>query len=227
MAATAHRLDRRRLIEEHLPLVRPLALRFVRHGEPLEDLIQVGCVGLIHAVDRYDPSLGHPFEAYAVPTITGEIRRYLRDSGAAVRLPRRLIEDHARVYRIRADLEASTGRTVCADELARAAGLPASVVASALDPPRAEPLGEDDGVAADPIPALQDRLSLAAALRALPLRERRIVALSFYGERSQRRIASELGLSQIHVSRLTRRALARMRAALEDGRPVAGPTGEA
>src|SRR5215203_3308195 len=75
---------RHRLIEAHLPLVRALALRFARRGEPLEDLIQVGCIGLIHAVDRYDPRRG-PFEAYAIPTIAGEIRRHLRDSSQAVR----------------------------------------------------------------------------------------------------------------------------------------------
>jgi RNA polymerase sigma-B factor len=218
---------RRRLIEEHLPLVRALALRFARRGEPLDDLIQVGCLGLIHAADRYDPELGHAFEAYAVPTIVGEIRRYLRDSCGAVRVPRQLSEQHARVYRVRAELEARTGRTAGAEELARAAGVPLATVATALDPPRTGPLADADGVVADPIAALDDRLCVATALRALPLHERRIVALSFYGERSQRRIASELGLSQIHVSRLRRRALARMRATFDDGPALAGQSGEA
>jgi RNA polymerase sigma-B factor len=225
MTLPAH--ARRRLIEAHLPLVRALALRYVRRGEPLEDLIQVGCVGLIHAVDRYDPARGPAFEAYAVPTITGEIRRYLRDSCGAVRLPRRLVEQHARVYRARAELEARTGRTAQADELARAADVPLAAVASALDPPRAAPLEDADGLAANPIDALHDRLTLGAALRALPLQERRVVALGYYGERSQRGIAGDLGVSQVHVSRLNRRALTRMRAALEDGRPVAGARAEA
>src|SRR5215208_3208498 len=174
-------LARRRTIESHLPLVRAQALRFVRRGEPLEDLIQVGCVGLIHAVDRYDPRRG-PFEAYAIPTIAGEIRRHLRDSSHAVRVPRRAAEDYARVYRARFELEARTGQTPTAAELAGAA--PATV-AGALDPPRLEPLGDDDGAPDDPIAALDDRLALLDAVRALPLRERRILLLSFYGERTQ------------------------------------------
>jgi RNA polymerase sigma-B factor len=176
---------RNRLIETHLPLVRALARRFAWRGEPLDDLIQVGCIGLIHAVDRYDPGRGS-FEAYAVPTINGEIRRHLRDRATLVRVP---------------------------------AGAAVAV--------RIEPLEEGDGPPADPIAAVIDRISLAAALRTLPLHERRIVLLGFYGERTQRRIADDVGLSQIHVSRLMRHALERLRPALEDSRPVAGPAAEA
>src|SRR5215218_2079703 len=219
-------LARRRTIESHLPLVRALALRYARRGEPLEDLIQVGCVGLIHAVDRYDPRRG-PFEAYAIPTITGEIRRHLRDTYPAVRVPRRVAEDYARVYRARFELEARTGRAPTADELARAAGVSPATVAGALAPPRLEPLEDDDGAPEDPIAALDERLALLAAVRSLPPRERRILLLSFYCERSQRGIADDVGLSQIHVSRLLRGALERLRAALEDAAPLAGPLGEA
>jgi RNA polymerase sigma-B factor len=178
-------LARERLIEAHLPLVRALARRFAWRGEPLDDLVQVGCIGLIHAVDRYDPARG-PFEAYAVPTINGEIRRHLRDKSTVLRVP---------------------------------AGAAVAV--------RIEPLEEGDGPPADPIAGVIDRLALNAALRTLPLHERRIVLLRFYGERTQRRIADDIGLSQIHVSRLMRRALERLRPVLEDGRPVAGPAGEA
>jgi RNA polymerase sigma-B factor len=178
-------LPRDRQIEAHLPLVRALARRYSWRGEPLDDLIQAGCIGLIYAVDRYDPTRG-PFEAYAVPTITGEIRRHLRDRSALLRVP---------------------------------AGAAVAV--------RIEPLAEDDGPPADPIAGLVDRLALTTALRTLPLHERRIVLLSFYGERTQRRIADEIGLSQIHVSRLMRRALERLRPALEDSRPVARPAAEA
>jgi RNA polymerase sigma-B factor len=182
-------LPRDRQIEAHLPLVRALARRFAWRGEPVDDLIQAGCIGLIHAVDRYDPSRG-PFEAYAVPTITGEIRRHLRDRAALMRVP----EGAAVAVRI-------------------------------------EPLAEDDGPPADPIADVIDRVALAAALRTLPLHERRIVLLSFYGERTQRRIAEDVGLSQIHVSRLLRRALERLRPALEVCEPprvpVARPAGEA
>jgi RNA polymerase sigma-B factor len=165
---------RSRQIEAHLPLVRSLARRFARRGEPLDDLIQAGCIGLIHAVDRYDPARG-PFEAYAVPTITGEIRRHLRDRCSLMRVP--------------ADVTA---------------------------PPRFHPIEDDDGPPEDPIAGVEDRLALAAALRVLPLHERRIVLLSFYGERTQRRIAADVGLSQIHVSRLLRQALERLRPALDD-----------
>ena len=176
---------RERLIETHLPLVRALALRFAWRGEPLDDLIQVGSIGLIHAVDRYDPARG-PFEAYAVPTIVGEIRRHLRDRGTLLRMP---------------------------------AGAAIAV--------RIQPLEEDDGPPVDPIAGVVDRVALAAALRSLPLNERRIVLLGYYGERTQRRIADDIGMSQIHVSRLMRRALERMRPALEDGLPVARSAAEA
>jgi RNA polymerase sigma-B factor len=182
VGSTMTRDDR---IEAHLPLVRALARRFAWRGEPLDDLVQAGCIGLIHAVDRYDPARG-PFEAYAVPTITGEIRRHLRDRAALVRVP----EGTAIAVRI-------------------------------------EPLADDDGPPADPIAGVIDRLAVAAALRALPQHERRVVLLSVYGERTQRRIADDVGLSQVHVSRLLRRALARLRPLLEDGVPVARPAGEA
>jgi RNA polymerase sigma-B factor len=172
-------LPRAELIEMHLPLVRALALRFARGGEPLDDLVQAGAVGLIRAVDRYEPGRGTSFEAYAVPTITGEIRRHLRDRCSTVRIPRRAYEERVRM--------------------------------------EFKPLEEDDGAPSDPIAELDDRLALAAALRALPLRERRVVLLAFYGERCQRRIAGELGMSQIHVSRLQRSALARLRLALDEG----------
>jgi RNA polymerase sigma-B factor len=177
--------ERERLIETHLPLVRALARRFAWRGEPLDDLIQAGSIGLIHAVDRYDPALG-AFEAYAVPTITGEIRRHLRDRGALLRVP---------------------------------AGAAIAV--------RVQPLEEDDGPPADPIAGVIDRVALTAALRSLPVHERRVVVLSYYGERTQRRIADDVGISQIQVSRLIRRALDRMRPALEDGRVVARPAAEA
>ena len=176
--------ERRRRIEANLPLVRALAKRFARGGgEPLDDLVQAGCVGLIHAVDRFDPARG-AFEAFAVPTITGEIRNHLRDRGDVIRVP------------------------------------------AAAAPPRMAPLDEDAAWCADPIPRAEDRIAVGAALRTLPFHERRVVVLWLYGGRSQRRIAADVGLSQIHVSRLLRRALERLRPALDDG-PVAGPPAEA
>ena len=180
--------DRRQRIEAHLPLVRALALRFARRGEPLDDLVQAGCIGLILAVDRHEPERG-ALEAYAVPTITGEIQRHLRDRGSVLRVPPRAL--------------AEAGR------------------------PRLDPLGDDDGPPADPIPAVDAWLTLAAALRRLPLHERRILVLWLYGERSQRSIAAELGLSQSHVSRVLRRAQERLRGDFDDSRPVARSGAEA
>jgi RNA polymerase sigma-B factor len=169
---------RRRLIEGQLPLVRALASRFVRDGEQLEDLVQVGSVGLIKAVDRYDPLRGSSLTAYAVPTIVGEIRRHLRDGTQPLRVPR-----------------AQRG----------------------LSPVRAVPLeaAEDlvsDAAAERRFEAGEERLLLESGLRTLARRERRIVQLRYFGGLSQRRIAAELGLSQVHVSRLLRQSLGKLRA---------------
>jgi RNA polymerase sigma-B factor len=162
---------RRELIERHLPLVRSLARRFAAAGESLDDLTQVGAVGLIKAVDRFDPSRGSSLAAYATPTIVGEILRHLRDTGQPVHVSR-------------------------SD---RAAGV---VV-------RAVPL--DDGIEpAAPEPG-DERLLVEHGLRALPQRQRRIVHLHYFANLSQRRIARELGLSQVHVSRLLHDSLGRMR----------------
>jgi RNA polymerase sigma-B factor len=215
--ATMPTAAREQLIETHLPLVRAVALRFARRGEPLDDLVQAGAVGLIRAVDRYEAGRGSSFEAYAVPTISGEIRRHLRDRCATVRIPRRAYEDRSRIELARLELESRTGRPAQTAEVARAAGVPAAAVIHVLGLPLTQPLDEEAGSPIDPIGELHDRLALAAALRRLPQRERRVLLLAFYGERSQRRIAVDLGLSQVHVSRLLRSALARLRAGLEEG----------
>jgi RNA polymerase sigma-B factor len=163
---------RRLLIESHLPLVRSLARRFASSGEQLDDLAQVGAVGLIKAVDRFDHERGSSFAAYAVPTILGEIRRHLRDTGQLVRVPR---SDHA------------------AGVVVRAVPLDAEHRAG----PSAEP-GEE-------------RVLIERGLRALPRRQRRIVQLHYFANLSQRDVASALGLSQVHVSRLLRESLGKLR----------------
>jgi RNA polymerase sigma-B factor len=163
---------RRKLIELYLPLVRSLARRFATSGVPLDDLSQVGAVGLINAVDRFDPSRGPSLAAYAIPTIVGEIRRHLRDARAPVRMSRR-------------DQEAGV------------------VV-------RAVPLDSESEAAAVEAPA-EERILIERGLRALPRRERRIVRLHYFGNVSQRGIATELGLSQVHVSRLLHESLGRLR----------------
>ena len=169
---------RGRLIEEHLPLVRALASRFVREGEQLEDLVQVGSVGLIKAVDRYDPRRGTSLTAYAVPTIVGEIRRHFRDGTQPLRVPRTQ-RGLSPVRAVPLDAAADMVRDTAAE--------------------RRLELGEE-------------RLLLASGLRRLARRERRIVQLRYFGGLSQRRIAAELGLSQVHVSRLLRESLGKLRA---------------
>lgn len=167
---------RGRLIELHLPLVRALAHRFAYRGELLDDLVQVGAVGLIKAVDRFDPARGSSFAAYAVPTIVGEIRRHLRDRTQPLRLPRR--DGDARLV----------VRSVPLDD-------------DATLSPEAErglELGEE-------------RVLIEAGLRALPRRQRRIVQLHYFGNVSQRGIAGQLGLSQVHVSRLLQDSLGKLR----------------
>jgi RNA polymerase sigma-B factor len=169
---------RGRLIEEHLPLVRALASRFVREGEQLEDLVQVGSVGLIKAVDRYDPRRGTSLTAYAIPTIVGEIRRHFRDGTQPLRVPRTQ-RGLSPVRAVPLDAAADMVRDTAAE--------------------RRLELGEE-------------RLLLASGLRRLARRERRIVQLRYFGGLSQRRIAAELGLSQVHVSRLLRESLGKLRA---------------
>jgi RNA polymerase sigma-B factor len=164
---------RRRLIEAHMPLVRAIARRHAGSDEPLEDLVQVGAIGLIKAVDRYDPDRGTTFAAYAAPFIAGEIRHHLRDRCAPVRVPRHLQAEGVRVVAV--ELEAAGDAHV------------------------------------DPLAQASDRLALRAALRALRPRERRIVQLRFVEDLSQAQIARATGLSQVHVSRMLRAALSRMR----------------
>ena len=210
---------RARLIERYLPLVRALARRFSHRTEQLDDLTQVGALGLIKAVDRYDPRYGGSLAAYAIPTILGEIHRYLRDSGSLLKLPRGQRERATELSRQRDALAAELGRPPTVGELATAAALPEdAVVATLADAAGARlvVLGDEIGRAEDADAARRlergvDRAMLARGLRRLDRRERRIVQLRYYGGLSQRRIAAEVGLSQVHVSRLLERSLDKLR----------------
>ena len=175
---TRDRDARRRLIELHLPLVRALARRFAHRGEHLDDLAQVGALGLIKAIDRYDPARGSSLTAYAIPTIVGEIRRHLRDSTQPLRLPRPAGGRQVVVRAVALDEDAPVTRDAGAE--------------------RGLELGEE-------------RVLIEAGLRALPRRQRRIVQLHYFANLSQRGIASELGLSQVHVSRLLHDSLGKLR----------------
>jgi RNA polymerase sigma-B factor len=217
---------RKRLIELHMPLVHSLARRYANRGEPLEDLVQIGAIGLIKSIDRFDPSRGVALTTYAMPTIIGEIKRHFRDRGWAVRVPRGLQELSMRLARILEQLTLELERSPTIAELAKAAGVGEEEVLEAIESSRAyasvplstQPEGDDadEGVAAiavtEPAYAVsEDRAILAPGLAALDDRERRIILLRFYAGLTQSQIAQRIGISQMHVSRLIRRALERIR----------------
>jgi RNA polymerase sigma-B factor len=221
---------RERLIELYLPLVRALARRFTYCGEGMDDLVQVGSIGLIKAIDRFDPERGSDLASFAVPTITGEIKNHLRDRSAAVRVPRRLAELRLSLRGSRARLAAGLARAPTLSELAQEADIDEARVAEAIEMERAGTFvslsgadGDHDDVhpfvtVEDAFGACDDRLLLAAGFRTLAERERRILHLRYFAGLSQAEIAREVGLSQIQVSRLIRASLERMRSALDQNR---------
>jgi RNA polymerase sigma-B factor len=220
-----HQEVRERLVEMHLPLVEYLARRFAGRGEPLDDLVQVGTIGLIKAVDRFDIGRGVEFSTYATPTVVGEIKRHFRDKGWTVRVPRRLQELRAALTTATADLTQLLGRSPTVAELARHLKLGEEEVLEGLESANAytaisleagdgegglsvaETLGEDD----DALEGVEYRESIKPLVDALPARERRILLLRFFGNLTQSQIAADLGISQMHVSRLLARTLAQLR----------------
>jgi RNA polymerase sigma-B factor len=219
---------RRILIERMMPLVRTLARRYVHRGEALEDLIQVGSVGLIKAVDRFDVSRDLRFSTFAVPTILGEIKRHFRDRAWSIRVSRGIQELNAKVGREADRLSGKLGRSPTIEELAEATEATVEQVLEAMQGAQAystvsldEPIGEDGDVAErfgadDPeFERAEHRVELARGLDALPPRERSILLLRFFEGLTQREIADRVGISQMHVSRLLRRSIERMRTQLE------------
>src|SRR4051794_9293425 len=211
---------RERLIEQFMPLVRSLASRHARHGEDYEDLVQVGSIGLMNAIDRFDLERGGELASFAVPNITGEIKRHLRDRAGAIRLPRGLAELRARLAAARDELTPRLGRAPSVDELASEMGVETEEVALVLDAestaaPRALPPDSELAAAlTESLDAADDRLALASAVERLDEREQRIVYLRFVRELSQEDTARELGISTRSVSRQTRAALAKLRSGL-------------
>jgi RNA polymerase sigma-B factor len=213
------------VVQAHLGLVEHLARRYVGRGEPLDDLVQVGTIGLLKAIDRFDPQRGASLASYAVPTILGEIRRHFRDRGWAVRVPRRLQELSRTLTDVRSRLTQELGRSPTVAELADGAGLDAETVLEGLESAGAystvpfEPHPEElwMGVDDDALIGVENREALRPLLARLPSRERRIIALRFVRGLSQAQIAEEVGLSQMHVSRLLARSLASMREGLTEG----------
>jgi RNA polymerase sigma-B factor len=222
---------RDRLIADLMPLVRSIALRYVGRGEPLEDLIQVGSIGLINAINRFDPERGVELTTYAVPTILGEIQRHFRDKAWAIHVPRSVKELNVRLTRILDSLTAELGRSPTIEELANAAGAEEEQVIEALESTNAysvrslsapddddspgglsELIGEDERG----YEGVEEGALVEAGLGGLGARERRIVELRFFHGLTQSQIAAEIGTSQMHVSRLLRRALQTMRGRIED-----------
>lgn len=230
--------DRREAaILRHTTLVRSIARRYVGRGLPFDDIVQCGYVGLINAVDRYDPSRGVPLRAFAARTIEGEIMHLFRDHGWAVRVPRSLQELSRRLTTVGERLGHTLGRTPTPEELAEAVDEPVEMVQSALMAQKAytaESLAdagaESDDAGVDRIlgiedggfDAVLDRDALARGLRRLPARERRMVALRFFEDMTQSEIADDVGISQMHVSRLLRAALETLRGELEGEGAAAG-----
>lgn len=217
---------RREVVEAQLPLVHHLAQRFRGRGEPYDDLVQVGTIGLLNAVDRFDPSRG-TFTAFAVPTILGEIRRHFRDRGWAMRVPRRLQDLGRRVATSREELTHSLGRSPTVHELAAHLDEDVEAVLEALDSASAYttvplPSAPEDvefghlGFVDEGLELVEDRATLRPLLARLPPRERTILALRFIRGMSQSQIAAEVGVSQMHVSRLLTRSLGALREGLAD-----------
>lgn len=215
-----------------MPLVRGLARRYARRGEPLEDLIQVGTIGLIKAVDRFDPSLGHKLVSFATPTILGEIRRHFRDQ-RPVRVPRALQEARALIAQTIDDLTAERGHSPSVREIAASSGLSEDEVLDALAAGGAQnpaPLATGEGEGEEGVTVGRDdpgfvaaeaRATLSAGLDALPARERLILHLRFEEGLTQAQIAARVGISQMHVSRLIRRSLEELRERTGDTDPFA------
>lgn len=216
------------LVEQHVPLARRIAGRYAGRGEPLEDLVQVAMLGLVKAAQRFDPEVGSDFPRYAVPTILGELRRHFRDACWAVRVPRGLQELTLRVQGSHEQLSRELGRSptvaevadlleVTEDEVLEALDATSAYSATSLDAPamKDEPdgptIGERLGDEESMIEGVEAREAVRRVLAQLPARERRMLTLRFFGERTQREIADELHISQMHVSRLLTRTLTRLR----------------
>jgi RNA polymerase sigma-B factor len=223
------------LIGAHDGLVRHVVKQYSESGESMEDLLGVARLGLINAIDRFDPERGTQFATYAVPTIRGEVRRHFRDKGWGLKVPRRLQELVLRTKKAMEDLTVQHGRSPTYPELAASLGESEDDVIQAvelsqqydplsMDTPAGE--GEDghdtapEDIAGTPdesLESLGERTELATAIEALPAREREIIVSRYYRDESQTEIAKRLGISQMHVSRLQHRALGRLRRLLRDG----------
>ncbi len=222
---------RNRLVEQHLELARREALRFNGRGEPLDDLVQVARLGVLKAVERFDPDRGVPFGAFARPTVAGELRRHFRDATWAVHVPRRTKDLHSSLGPATARLAVRLGRQPRAEELAAEVGASVDEVLEALDvrsayrPTSFSARVDDDGGSVDP-PSSDDRDEIDVTIDSMLVRElmaeldsraRTIVYLRYFGRLSQSEIAERIGVSQVHVSRLLRASLEQLRERVQLG----------
>jgi RNA polymerase sigma-B factor len=221
---------RERLIGLYLPLVESLTRRYTRSSDEYDDLYQVGCIGLINAIDRFDVERSDELAAFAVPNIAGEIRRYLRDRTGSVRLPRRVLELRAPAAQAQATLRRSLGRPPTTAEIAGELDADPQDVALALEPERAghalelsPEAGAQDGSGERSIDAAEDRLFLSEAFEDLDERERRVLHLRYVQDLDPAEIARRLGISRRQVSRDAHDALAKLRAGLESSAPAGLP----
>lgn len=231
-AETRNPAIRDELVQAHLGLAEYLARRFANRGEPLDDLIQVASLGLVKAVDRFDPSREVEFSTYATHTIVGELKRHFRDRGWAIKAPRRMQELYLRLTGVIASLGQELGRSPTIAELASEVDASEEDVLEALEAGQAYRFasldapaggGEADGETVgsrigDVDPDLDDverRATLSPLLARLPPRQRLILQLRFFEGLTQSEIARRLGISQMHVSRLLARSVAQLRAAAD------------
>ncbi|MFT3872522.1 MAG: SigB/SigF/SigG family RNA polymerase sigma factor [Nocardioides sp.] len=212
------------LVTLHLPLVEHAARRFRDRGEPHDDLVQVGTIGLINAIDRFDPERGVEFSTFATPTIVGEIQRHFRDRSRAIRLPRRVHELQTAIAAATGDLTQSLGRSPTPRELAEVVGCSVEEIVEGLEsrlrsttfplhtPTDEAALARSDGS----LEHVEIRESVRPLLESLDPRDRRIVVMRFFKNMTQSQIAAELGVSQMQVSRLLTRTLDRLRSSWQE-----------
>lgn len=222
---------RAELVTGFLPIAQHIARRFANRGEPLDDLTQVATVGLINAIDRFSPDRGSDFFSFAVPTISGEVRRHFRDLGWSVRVPRRLKDLHVSINGAVSELSQSLGRAPRPSEIAERLDVPVSEVLEGLEAAEvyrsssldellssekgSATVGELVGEADAELDRVDSRQALRPLLAELPPRERTIVLLRFFGNMTQTQIAEEVGISQMHVSRLLAQTLAQLRTRMD------------
>lgn len=229
----AHDTLREHVVRRCLPLAEHIARRYDGRGESRDDLVQTARVGLLNAIDRFDPASGNDFLAFAVPTISGEVKRYFRDSGWAMHVPRRLKETRAQVSAATAELSQRMGRAPTASELAGELDMERDEVVQTLIAAQCYRTRSLDSPAtsdAESGPSIVDRLggtdtgidtvefreALRPLVARLPRREREILTMRFFGSQTQTQIAERLGVSQMHVSRLLARSLAQLRTGLTE-----------